>query len=62
MNKDSARAAATTAWIARCKGISMLALAAVSVSYAEDLSDWKLPEVPVPKDNPQTAAKIDATK
>ena len=43
-------------------GISMLALAAVSVSYAEDLSDWKLPEVPVPKDNPQTAAKIDATK
>jgi cytochrome c peroxidase len=59
MNKNSARAAATTSWIARCMGISMLALAAVSVSYAEDLSDWKLPEVPVPKDNPQTAAKIE---
>jgi len=57
MNKNSAWAAAT--WIARGMGISMLALAAVSVSYAEDLSDWKLPEVPVPKDNPQSAAKIE---
>ena len=25
---------------------------------AEDLSDWKLPPVPIPKDNPQTAAKV----
>jgi len=26
--------------------------------YAEDLSDWKLPPVPVPADNPQSKAKI----
>ncbi len=25
---------------------------------AEDLSDWRLPEVPVPADNPQNAAKV----
>jgi cytochrome c peroxidase len=29
-----------------------------SASHAEDLSDWKLPPVPVPADNPQSAAKI----
>ena len=44
---------------------SMLALsgllAALAMSapvHAEDLSGWKLPAVPVPSDNPQTAAKI----
>ncbi len=36
-----------------------LALAGTfSTSYAEDLSDWKLPAIPVPGDNPQSEAKI----
>jgi len=26
--------------------------------FADDLSDWKLPPVPVPKDNPQSKAKV----
>jgi len=30
-----------------------------SIGIAEDLSEWKLPAVPVPKDNPQTKAKIE---
>jgi len=29
------------------------------IGQAEDLSDWKLPPVPVPADNPQTEAKIE---
>jgi cytochrome c peroxidase len=29
-----------------------------SASYAADLSYWKLPPVPIPKDNPQSEAKI----
>ncbi len=28
------------------------------IGTAEDLSGWKLPEVPIPKDNPQSAAKV----
>lgn len=56
---NSVWTAATTVWILRGTAISMLALAAVSVSYAEDLSDWKLPDVAVPKDNPQTPAKVE---
>jgi len=36
-----------------------IALVAALPAYAkEDLSDWKLPPVPVPKDNPQTPAKV----
>jgi cytochrome c peroxidase len=35
------------------------ALFAASPAFArEDLSNWKLPEVPIPKDNPQSSAKI----
>jgi cytochrome c peroxidase len=30
----------------------------VPAGHADDLSAWKLPEVPVPADNPQSAAKI----
>jgi len=30
-----------------------------SAGQAEDLSDWKLPPIPVPADNPQTQAKIE---
>jgi cytochrome c peroxidase len=37
--------------------LAMLGL--VSVCSAADLSDWKLPAVSVPADNPQTAAKIE---
>jgi cytochrome c peroxidase len=33
-------------------------MAAVPAYAREDLSDWKLPPVPIPKDNPQTPAKI----
>lgn len=29
-----------------------------AASHAEDLSYWKLPPVPIPADNPQTAAKV----
>lgn len=43
-------------------GVSVLMLAGglllSAAAGAEDLSDWKLPPVPVPKDNPQTPAKI----
>jgi len=38
--------------------ISAAGLFAVSPVAAEDLSDWKLPPVPVPADNPQSEAKI----
>ena len=43
--------------------LSSLALAAClmllpATSHADDLSGWKLPPVPIPKNNPQTAAKI----
>ncbi|KON47175.1 cytochrome-c peroxidase [Mariprofundus ferrooxydans] len=31
---------------------------ATTPANAEDLSDWKLPPVPVPADNPQSAAKV----
>jgi len=34
-------------------------LLAVAPVHAEDLSGWKLPPVPAPKDNPQTKAKIE---
>jgi len=30
----------------------------VAPGFADDLSDWKLPPVPVPKDNPQSKAKV----
>ncbi|MDQ6951795.1 MAG: cytochrome c peroxidase [Mariprofundales bacterium] len=30
----------------------------IPAAHAEDLSDWKLPPVPVPADNPQSKAKI----
>lgn len=38
--------------------LSLLLTGIISTSYAEDLSSWKLPNVPVPKGNPQTKAKI----
>lgn len=39
--------------------LALSALLASPAAWAgEDLSNWKLPPVPVPKDNPQTAAKI----
>lgn len=41
--------------------IALLTLAlagAFSTSYAEDLSQWKLPAIPIPADNPQSAAKF----
>jgi len=51
-----------------CKSSLSPALIALSIlgaglisatpSYGEDLSAWKLPEVPIPKDNPQSKAKI----
>lgn len=31
---------------------------AIPSAYAEDLSGWKLPPVPIPRDNPQSAAKV----
>jgi cytochrome c peroxidase len=34
----------------------MATLAFAPASHAEDLSMWELPAVPVPADNPQTAA------
>ncbi len=38
--------------------LPMIALiAAAPVQAKEDLSNWQLPSVPVPKDNPQSAAK-----
>ena len=42
----------SSALIAGMSGQIMTAVA------AEDLSDWRLPEVPVPADNPQNAAKV----
>lgn len=33
-------------------------LAATTTGFAEDLSAWKLPPVPIPSDNPQSRAKI----
>ena len=33
-------------------------LAVMTPGHAEDLSAWKLPAVPIPKDNPQSKAKI----
>jgi cytochrome c peroxidase len=39
--------------------IPVAALAAVMPVHAkEDLSNWKLPAVPIPKDNPQSSAKV----
>jgi len=38
--------------------LSLLLAGNLSSVYAEDLSIWKLPPVPIPKDNPQTKAKI----
>lgn len=43
--------------ILRLTVLPMLLTGIVSAGYAEDLSNWKLPAVPVPADNPQTAAK-----
>jgi cytochrome c peroxidase len=38
--------------------LSILLAGTLSSVYGEDLSNWKLPPVPIPKDNPQTKAKI----
>jgi cytochrome c peroxidase len=38
--------------------LGLLCVAMPAAYAAEDLSAWKLPPVPVPADNPQTAAKI----
>ncbi len=38
--------------------LSLAWFALPSVAQAEDLSDWKLPPVPIPADNPQSKAKI----
>jgi len=38
--------------------LAFASLALVPSVQAEDLSDWRLPPVPVPADNPQTRAKI----
>lgn len=39
--------------------VSLIALMAAYPAHArEDLSGWKLPDVPIPKDNPQTPAKV----
>ncbi len=38
--------------------VSVLMAGSSAIAYAEDLSAWKLPPVPVPADNPQTPAKI----
>lgn len=39
--------------------VPIIALTVVIPAYAkEDLSNWKLPPVPIPKDNPQTPAKV----
>lgn len=37
----------------------MAGLLGLGSAHAEDLSAWKLPPVPVPKDNPQSKAKIE---
>lgn len=37
----------------------LLLASSISVSYGEDLSSWKLPDVPIPSNNPQTKAKIE---
>ncbi len=37
----------------------VLAFASASVARAEDLSEWRLPPVPVPAGNPQSKAKIE---
>jgi len=39
-------------------GLLVAAVSAQGALAAEDLSDWKLPPVPVPADNPQSKAKI----
>ena len=38
--------------------LSLILAGIFSTCYADDLSSWKLPPVPVPSDNPQSAAKI----
>jgi len=38
--------------------LSLAWFALPSAALAEDLSDWKLPQVPMPADNPQSKAKI----
>lgn len=40
------------------QALALSLLFAVPAAHAEHLSAWKLPPVPIPKDNPQTAAKI----
>ena len=40
-------------------GILVALMGLMGAAQAADLSDWKLPPVPVPKDNPQNAAKIE---
>ncbi len=40
-------------------GILLAGGAWLSTAQAEDLSEWKLPPVPVPADNPQSKAKIE---
>ena len=42
----------------RCLFAFVTTLMLCSTGYAEDLSVWQLPSVPVPKDNPQTDAKV----
>jgi len=39
--------------------IVITGIASLSTASAEDLSDWKLPPVPVPADNPQSQAKVE---
>ena len=38
--------------------IVTVGLTVLTVGHAEDLSAWKLPPIPVPKDNPQSKAKV----
>jgi cytochrome c peroxidase len=37
---------------------ALLSTGLFAAAHAEDLSDWKLPAIPAPADNPQTAAKV----
>ena len=40
-------------------GLFLVLMGLFSAARADDLSAWKLPPVPVPKDNPQNAAKVE---
>lgn len=42
----------------KAAALSFLLSGMIPTGYAEDLSNWKLPSVPIPKDNPQSKAKI----